>query len=1013
MKFNNKLRYPRLFTTLIILAFFTLFYSESIHAAACPSNKTNPRPNDGWMQKNGSAIGQFSNATTGDILTYFGNGEGGAYGMRIGFYDADWAPLYIPNISGYSGVLSASYQIPSNLCGTQINAVHHLRYWSDYGVCTAHYANGSPPLECAQPACMTRDPETAPADPRVCYTNSDCDGGAVSWSLPSDKGFYITVAACPTNTPTPTNTSTPTNTPTDTPTNTPTHTPTVTSTPTRTPTNTPTVTYTPTPTLTNTPTITPTYTRTPTPTRTNTPTFTLTPSLTPTGTISPTITPTRTPTLTITPTPTRTLTPTLTPTEDPGCIDLDPPLVPTNRQLSCFYSKTVAGVDYYKVSYRWDAMSDIGCADMHTYPYWSQISQQSNFSTVPDWYNSWSSATTRTSSNGDGEFFSNTTIYAHVRSRDSFDNQSAWSVNDVLTLNSSNCSGTPPTPTPTSAGYLLQGKIWDDIDKNGIQNDGPTTQNLEGWIVTLEDNNKDAIVAETQTKEDGSYVFETVSPSTYTVKFYIPVSASGATFTVQASGGFSECLDSDADPATGEVQLDLAIDQLCIDAGIIFAEPSITPTITATNTPTVTLTPTPTHTPTNTPTATPIPPPVQITGVFIQDTGGFEREAPGLLSGKKLPIVDPLTIDNVESIYLTTGLRCAQPYCRNLPTLLPSEPSLYAGYSCEILLPLGCVLAIPQTNIRLTPETSMPSWYDDTNSYRTFNILSVPPDTYVVDFVFPYKGNSGWIKTIGTDVIRSDTATLLNNHIPFITDRYYAGYFGSPYTDGDSVDLGHATMIEVPTDGSVGGVSAGLINSMPANNNSEFGGNITDYQLNLGYGNNIDALVEYVDTLIAAKPYTLLPATTTNLDLNTIYLSRVGDITLDITTLNSIPTGNIGTVIIVTDASGNLADVTLNGNINESGNTSLIIFAKQISLRSNVAAANAIFVASDQFVIEPGDTPLKISGNVIALRGINQRRARLDQDHARPTVLLVHNPKQYMNLLKIMSVTDVEYTIVD
>jgi hypothetical protein len=116
---------------------------------------------------------------------------------------------------------------------------------------------------------------------------------------------------------------------------------------------------------------------------------------------------------------------------------------------------------------------------------------------VPDWYNSWSSATTRTSSDGDGEFVSNTTIYAHVRSRDSYDNQSIWSVNNSLTLNNTNCSGIPvtPTPTPTITPVVITGHIWID-DGNGIEDEANITD-FSDWEVQLYDATNDSLILTT------------------------------------------------------------------------------------------------------------------------------------------------------------------------------------------------------------------------------------------------------------------------------------------------------------------------------------------------------------------------------------------------------------------------------------------------------------------------------------------------------------------------------------
>jgi len=178
-------------------------------------------------------------------------------------------------------------------------------------------------------------------------------------------------------------------------------------------------------------------TNTPTPTKTATPLPTATKTSLSTNTS--TATPTQTPKNTATATPTATTPPS----------DTTPPPIPGGRVFTCFYDQTTGGARYYKVTYRWNPVNDIGSAGMHQYPYWSQISTYSDFRLVPQpgWYNSWENVISRTS---DIPFIENTTLYAHVRSRDANDNQSAWSAASSLVLTSSNCSGTPPTSTPTA-----------------------------------------------------------------------------------------------------------------------------------------------------------------------------------------------------------------------------------------------------------------------------------------------------------------------------------------------------------------------------------------------------------------------------------------------------------------------------------------------------------------------------------------------------------------------------------
>ena len=50
---------------------------------------------------------------------------------------------------------------------------------------------------------------------------------------------------------------------------------------------------------------------------------------------------------------------------------------------------------------------------------------------------------------------------------------------------------------------------------------------------------------------------------------------------------------------------------------------------------------------------------------------------------------------------------------------------------------------------------------------------------------------------------------------------------------------------------------------------------------------------------------------------------------------------------------------------------------------------------------------------IITLGGIVQERLRGDLDHARPSVLMVFDPKAYFDAMSLMNVTDVEYKVVE
>ncbi len=463
--------------------------------------------------------------------------------------------------------------------------------------------------------------------------------------------------------------------------------------------------------------------------------------------------------------------------------------------------------------------------------------------------------------------------------------------------------------------------------------------------------------------------------------------------------------------------------------------PTLTATLTPTNTPTptnpigtstITPTHTPTRTPTSTPTRTPTPttplpqtptptptqtlnPEILITGTFQQRTGvdgGYVyRDAPGLLSGRSLPVINPAKIDNFLSNTTDTAIEnpgCHLSSCQNLP---PSSDNLYIGFRCGIEFPPNCGPVIPQT-------FTLHGYSADINNYADVP-KDVPLKTETSELEVPvalsYERTTGWIKVVDSDVLRAGSSTLAN-YIPLITDRFYAFDFGSPYLSGDTIDMGHASMIDVSATSAVGGVAAGAFDTQPANNASEFGASIDTYT----HGASATDLEAHARALLAAKPFSLLPLSATYLDTNTIYLSQTGNIQLNSLVINPFTAnGNSGTIIVITDAGGNLADVTFNNNVNVAGTAAVMVIARNINLNNTVTKANAVFVSAGTFSTGGGGLPLKIVGNVVAFGGLNQARTRADADHARPSVLLEYDPAVYLNTMKLLSVGELEYTVVE
>ncbi len=138
-------------------------------------------------------------------------------------------------------------------------------------------------------------------------------------------------------------------------------------------------------------------------------------------------------------------------------------------------------------------------------------------------------------------------------------------------------------PVPAPAAAALGDRVWEDVDRDGLQDtgvppDGPEEPGVPGVAVSLLRAGADGLcssgdetwVATTVTDDDGRYRFDDLEAGAYCVTF---LPSSGWRFTILDAG--DEARDSDADPATGgtdvvllgpgEVRLD-------VDAGL-YREP--------------------------------------------------------------------------------------------------------------------------------------------------------------------------------------------------------------------------------------------------------------------------------------------------------------------------------------------------------------------------------------------------------------------------------------------------------
>lgn len=136
------------------------------------------------------------------------------------------------------------------------------------------------------------------------------------------------------------------------------------------------------------------------------------------------------------------------------------------------------------------------------------------------------------------------------------------------------------TPTPPSSNtFQVSGTIWDDADGDGIQNDPPSSNDLSGWTVEVFHPIIDILIDTTITDANGAYTFKNIPEGDNYVRFRIPPTYAGATFSPRFFGGINDCLDSNADVNTGQTDpFYLKGDMTCVDAGIIFPNPTPTPT---------------------------------------------------------------------------------------------------------------------------------------------------------------------------------------------------------------------------------------------------------------------------------------------------------------------------------------------------------------------------------------------------------------------------------------------------
>lgn len=134
--------------------------------------------------------------------------------------------------------------------------------------------------------------------------------------------------------------------------------------------------------------------------------------------------------------------------------------------------------------------------------------------------------------------------------------------NDNNPMGSGDSNLKPNSPQSPS---MLGDRIWNDVNKNGLQDDTLIEPGVSGVVVTLY-SCADVPISTIVTNAKGLYFFPMLPEGDYYIKFTLP---EGFVFSPKDAGG--NTLDSDADPATGKtecISLAASTVDLTWDAGL-------------------------------------------------------------------------------------------------------------------------------------------------------------------------------------------------------------------------------------------------------------------------------------------------------------------------------------------------------------------------------------------------------------------------------------------------------------
>ncbi|MFO0704182.1 MAG: fibronectin type III domain-containing protein [Patescibacteria group bacterium] len=315
--------------------------------------------------------------------------------------------------------------------------------------------------------------------------------------------------------------------------------------------------------------------------------------------------------------------------------------------------------------------------------------------------------------------------------------------------------------------------------------------------------------------------------------------------------------------------------------------------------------------------------------------------------------------------------------------------------------------------------------------YNSFNLDDVnvqsPATTYPMDLVLAYSKADPWIKLVNTSFVRPNGVSGdLQIKVPYTADKFLNTISTqSNIGTGDADDTGNAVFID-ETSSNVAGLAGGVDTTPNTKKSPMNNWSAPLYRTSNDPVHGLPvATTEYYKKLVNKKSIndvTLLNGPSrfdlVEGEINRYTDSQVGQTvnisTLTISTLN--PT-TLGTVLIVTDINGDLENLQINGDLDLT--KPLIIIAKNVIIDGPVKEVDAAFIGTGTFSLNtrnddvsnaPSGATLKINGDVMMLGGItwtSRKRARSDKDNARPSVLIVSNPKTYMSTLPLLSISEI------